>query len=129
MGNAFRASALAWQLADEPGPVRPGAPPRVPSVPSPRIHGDAHAEVLVGGGDRLEAAGAAEGGQWRGHVVPESQVMQVIANTYFYECWQVVTNGHFHPSGTFVFVAAFCQSHDDMACNRPRSLVSATMKV
>ena len=84
MGAAFRASALAWQLADEPGPVRPGAPPRVPSVPSPRIHGDAHAEVLVGGGDRLEAAGTAEGGQWRGQVVPESKVMQVVAITYIF---------------------------------------------
>ena len=63
--------ALAWQLADEPGPVGPGAAPRVPSVPAPGVDGDAHAEVLVGG-ESLEA-GAAESGERRGHVVAERE--------------------------------------------------------
>ena len=63
----------AWQLADESGPVRPGAAPRVPSVAAAGVHGDAHAEVLAGG-EGVEAV-AAEGGERRGRVVPESKVM------------------------------------------------------
>ena len=63
----------AWQLADESGPVRPGAAPRVPSVPAAGVHGDAHAEVLAGG-EGVEAV-AAEGGERGGRVVPESKVM------------------------------------------------------
>ena len=69
-----RAPTRVWQLADEPGPVRPSAAARVPSVSAPGVHGDAHAEVLVGGED-LEAGAAEAGGERRGHVLAESKMM------------------------------------------------------